>query len=251
MGIYSIIYEMYGRKKYSRRTYRRSSYGKPKTTRRYSRRRYVKSVTPHRTLWSNPLPLTHLFKFKYQDSNFDFTPSAVTGQQSNNWRVNGMYDPDSTGVGVQPYAYDNYLGANNPYQFYKVFAAKIKVVPHLISAASNVNLRFAVFASKQGVTYTGFEDVSQIPGRKLLTINSPDDQDHSLVCYCSMSKLWGKSNFSGDAFDAGYNALPARQSYFTVISDSTLNGNAATVCKVDIVITYYCQLIRADDVDES
>lgn len=245
---------MYGRKRYSRGRSSATKLSRKGSARRFKRSyraRPTKSITTYRTPWKNACAQTGLFKFKYQDSGFDITPSGVTGQTSYNFRLNSMFDPDSTGVGVQPYGYDNYLGANAPYNFYRVYAAKIKVMPMILEDANPVNVRLAVFASRQGYTYAEFEDVTSNGPHKALAIRSIDDQVNNLVLYTKVRDLWRGYDMRDIGFQAGYNANPSNISYFTVLADSTLNGNAQTTVKFDVRITYYCRLNRADNQNES
>lgn len=245
----------YSKRYRSRRTrsFRRTKRtGTSRTTRGYRRKGRYSKVSPRRQLWKNPLPLRGFYRFKFQDSGYSLTTAAVTFQSSMNFRLNSLYDPDPQIGGVQPYGFDQLCSANGIYNFYRVYASKITIYPRVqMNATTNWSLRVCVFPSKQGVTYTEFEDVCQIPGASYASFNSITNGKPKLKSYMSMKKLWGAPPIGSD-FMAGYNANPSQISYWTVLADSSGMSTPAQVTGVfDVRITYYTELTRGDNVNES
>jgi len=63
-----------------------------------------------------PFPRRTITRLKYS-ANYVVTSSGTVTTQV--WNLNGLYDPDSTGVGHQPYGYDQWMDLYSRYRVYK------------------------------------------------------------------------------------------------------------------------------------
>lgn len=247
------------RKSYSRRP--RTSYvrSRPrrKSIRGRSRRKSYSKVSRKWPIWKNPLPQQSLFKFVYQDSRFNLATNLAGGYKTVRlWRGNSLNDPDYTGVGVQPYGYDNLCGPNAPFGRYLVYGSKITVYPHVYAAAtstaSNYSMRMILFPLYgTSVSYDEFEDLCRLPYSRRKVIESANDTKNVVSCYASTRKIIADSgDLSGGYYSAGYNANPPMEWYWHLYMDSNEFQND-TNSYVDVKITYYCKLFKVDDVNES
>jgi len=250
---------MYGNKKvYTKRNSSSTrKYGKKKapSARRNTDRCRVVSVPKQRTLWKNPIPQSGTFKFRYQDSGFDMSVGLPTYTNAYIFRGNSLYDPDATGVGVQPYGYDLYCGAAPTaiFQKYCVLASKIKIYPRCTTVQESgvVGARWIVCPIRTAPpTVTEFEDLNQIPKSRALVINSLDDQKGHLTAYCSTKSIFSEVPSLANDFSAVYSASPNSPWYWYVHVDC-LSTDIEQLMNMDVQITYYCKLSKTDDVNES
>lgn len=250
---------------YGKRTYRRSAastYRKRRTPRkRYSKRRYAK-VSNKRSLWKSPLPTRAFYKLRYQDQGYTMSVGSLgLWKAMRAWRGNSLYDPDYSGLGVQPYGYDNYCGgAGTPFGAYRVYASKIKVYLHCLvqDPASVRGVRVVLIPSRVTLPYSSsFSSVDNCPYSKSLCVNTLDSGPKSwtLSNYMSTKKMFGVKNIDESNFQAVYNSNPAEAWYWYVQVDDTIAGSSVAgdprVWSVDVKITYYCELIRTDDLNSS
>lgn len=248
---------MYGKNKY-RSTSNRTRYpykGKRRNTssvKKYGSRYRTTTASKKWPLWKNPLSQKAAYKFKFADSGFSMSTSAPTYVNSYVFRGNSLYDPDITGVGVQPYGFDNYCNANAPFQRYCVKASKIKIYPHVYDGESDIRaVRWVVVPTRTNPpTYSEFEDLKQIPMNRSLVINSPDDQQGKLIAYTSTRKMYPEMEALTNDFANLYNNNPNSVWYWYIQVD-TLDSGKETIMCFDVEITYYAVLSRSDDVNES
>lgn len=236
-----------------RATYRPRSSKRPQSTRRARPFRGRRPLRKIRALWKNPLPNTGLYKLKYRDTAFTLATTVGSGYQATNlFRGNGMYDPDATGVGVQPYGYDQLLGATSPFYRYRVYAAKITCYPS-ITTGSTASLKFIIVPIPSATpSYTGTDDLAQYRGCKLLkmaSVQTSQSARNKISTFAKTSWFYPKGADESDN-TATYGAVPANQWYFYIMADSTQQASDITT-KFDVQITYYCKLLKSDDINES
>lgn len=225
-----------------------------KTVSRNSARYRNPKVLAVRPSWKNPLPNSGFFKFKYQDSGFLATTNAITYLTDYIFQGNSLFDPDYTGVGVQPYGFDQLCGAGVPFQRYIVYASKIKVYPHFMDEDSVCRaVRWCVYPSisGSGATYREFEDLtSQIFPHKALVMNEVSDQRQNLSCYVSTKNIYRNQTLVETQDGAYYNGNPSNQWFWVVNTNSVLQG-ASVDLLFDVKITYYCKLAKTNNLNES
>lgn len=172
---------------------------------------------------------------------------------SHTFRGNSLFDPDQTGVGVQPYGFDQYCGAGMQFQKYCVYASKIKIYPRCTTAQSSgiVGAKWIVVPIRTiPPTVTEFEDLKQMPWSRSLCINSIDDQKGHLTSYCSTKKQFAEVGYLSNDFSALYSTNPASPWYWYVQVD-TKSSSIEQLMNMDVQITYYCKLSKTDSVNES
>lgn len=119
------------KRSYKRKTPMRRKYTAKKRTYRKKRFSQSKRITTaayiHKPLSANGLPNVLTTKLKYT-SAFTLTTSAVGALSTYHWHLNSLFDPDSTGVGHQPYLYDQLKALYTNYLVIGTYCA-IKLTP--------------------------------------------------------------------------------------------------------------------------
>lgn len=164
------------------------------------------------------------------------------------FRGNGPYDPDLTGIGVQPYGYDIWCQANN-FQRYLCYSSKIKVTFSVTGATYDFIVSIVPHRSA-ALTYTDPSDLRVVPGAKQFRLNSNDHTTKTVVSYSTTRYQYPEFDKKNANFSQEYNAVPNYGWHWHVISDTTPEA-AVKSALMDVEITYYCQLLRKDDDNES
>lgn len=248
-------------RKYRSRKARRLYKSASRRTKKNYRRRY-KKVSIKRSIWKSPIPRQGYYKFTYHDTGFPFATDAVGAFKSlRQFRGNSLYDPDYTGLGVQPYGYDNLCNTNAPFGRYLVYASKITVYPHIYTAddapentTGSWNIKLSVYPTRlNAVSFTDFEDLCRIPYHKSRCIENVDDAggNNTLKRYVSTRKIWAEGGGLQDIdFGAAYNSNPINTWFWNIMMDTSSYSNAVTGY-FDVKIKYYCKLFKQDDINES
>jgi len=219
------------------------------------KRRYAK-VPRIRSLWQNPLPLTAKYRFTYNDTDFSSLLQLGGGYQASRvFSGNSLFDPDTTGVGVQPYGYDQYCGnVGTPFSRYRVFASKITIYPTVKVGGDAVaqQIRLLVFPLR-GTTapsYTGVDDMMRLPFCKVLVVRSSDNNGKTkLGNYCTTRRILPDIPESAD-LSALYNANPNSPWSWHLYIDTIQQGVEGQL-NYDVKIVYYARLIKNNDINES
>jgi len=236
-------------RKASRKSYVRQTRGRKAF--RPRRARITKAVS-FRSKWKNPLPGKGYYKLRYNDTGFSVTTADVIWQVGHTFRGNSLYDPDESGVGVQPYGYDQLCSAASPFGKYTVFASKIKIYPHYTDTDTLPRgVRWIVVPSRSvQPAYFEFEDLKQMPGARSLVINDIGDQKGHLSSYMSTRRIFSDLPSLSNDTSSNYNGNPASTWYWYIQTDS--QSQAVQIDQMfDVAITYYCVLSKIESVNES
>lgn len=241
-----------GKKSVKRRFRSKKSYG-----RRTNKKMAI--IRPH---WKNPLPTAGNYKFTYHDTGFALACNVGNGYQAaRQWRGNSLFDPDYTGIGVQPYGYDNLCGSNCPFGKYTVYASKITVYPHVyttdeqpVNGSGSWAIRTILYpANTNALTYNDYEDLCRMPYSKRRCIENSEDAggNNIMKSYTSTRKMFPEAKgLQESSYTANYDATPAKVWYWTLLQDT---GEFDMDCSIyyDVKITYYATLLKSNDVNES
>lgn len=249
---------MYG-KRYSRRKapYRRTRGNRYRSgyRRKNIRSRYRRPVRKLRKTWAKATTVGRYRKFIYNDEDFVASLAALTPSPDHVFRGNSIYDPDYTGVGVQPYGYDQVIPTF--FMNYWVTASKITVYPSTRQAVTGESGQPGIKGVivpyyDDALPYTEFTDVIRMPGARAIQFNADslaEPGGNSISSYFSTRGIYG-SQFRAEGCTANAGSNPANVWYWHVLffrgpwqEDFSVN--------FDVKITYYTVLSKTEQLNES
>lgn len=246
-----------------RKTYRNSGASKSTSTRKVSgrkrvyRRRAYKKIKPFGSKWLYPLSQAGKYKFVYADTGFSARINLGSGFAATYlFRGNGPYDPDFTGVGVQPYGWDQVMGPNQ-YSTYACPASACRIYFRAGTNTEDVRRISAILVPVKTTSYatTDISDLRMAPYHKETMYDNVTETTRGakLKNYCSTKRLFTDSKvIQGN--NVAYNAAPSGayswywQIIFTV--DGT-NDDLDFYVYFDVKIAYYTMVSRAELPNES
>jgi len=168
--------------------------------------------------------------------------SQLTGLLGENvYRGNSAFDPDQTGAGGQPMAYDNYAGL---YQYYTVLASGIEVIADVNNTGvRNVTIGITPCNVSTGFGTTGQELAMEQPYSKFkqLLMGSDGTGQATLKHYMCTNKIFGVKRAAieiEDGYSAAVSTNPSNSWYWHVWN--FVPGGATQSLIVQVVLTYYC-----------
>lgn len=211
------------------------------------RRRSIPRTLALRSKWERPEAQTGLVRFRYADQGFDASTTVGNSYRSTyNFRGNGPYDPDSTGVGVQPYGWDYKSGA---FTDVMVYASKITVRWNIADNSAREVVCTILPLIVQAPTSIDSADVRQIPKHRQTRLAgvSGITRRNTQTSYCS-TKFFYK--YTDTTLDGTFSAVPGQQWFWHVIADTAALGVEVAIY-FDVEITYYCRLSKQTTYNES
>lgn len=209
-----------------------------------------------RAKWLNPDSQKLMLRFTYTDTGFSRTLAAGTAWAGEYvFRGNGPYDPDLTGVGVQPYSYDQYLGAAL-YTNYLVKSSSIRVYFHPDADFSSIRRLHAMLipTRQQTLIVTDPSDLRMMPFAQETTYDGETESTKGakMKHYASNKKVIPEFNSNSYSYSAVYNGTPASQWYWHVIFWTDMYSSTEQInCIFDVKIRYYTILSRSALPNES
>lgn len=212
-----------------RRTYRRRA--PVRRRRRYARRTRGKKY--NRAIVRNPqTPFPDVMFTKMKYSQHIATGSFTTSPNLRVFAGNGMYDPDITGAGHQPYGFDEYATL---YFRYQVRASKIKIIP-----GPTDGIFLTVRPSTTSGTVLTIAEAMERPNSKTVTFGGDSASHNTFIQhYWKTSKALGrKCRLDDDDTSADYNANPTKLWYWAINQINT-DQSTSTSDNMMVEITYY------------
>lgn len=222
-----------------KRTYRK----RKTTTKRAPRRTYRRNANRPVFAISGgnqqlPVPNRMIIKMRYSDTinlNADGTSASTY-----TYALNGLYDPDISGVGHQPMGFDQFAAL---YQSYKVLGAKVKLEAcgPVGGATSD---QYIGFQFHENSSYTPSNIVQIIErGREVHRLLGNQTNRATLYMKWSGKKWYGKENYSGFSGAGSISSNPSEICYCSVFAtraDNTENPDAiAAVITIDYIVEWF------------
>lgn len=198
----------------------------PKKSRKMFERRRKPNVVRFQTLNSSQFKAKAPFADKQKATLRyveDFTLDPATGALAKqNFSANGLYDPNITGVGHQPYGFDTYMSI---YNHYRVLRSRIAVTCAPVSNAAPTGNMIVSIGLKDDTT----TESNMLTARETKDVNFQPLGSYEIK---TVRQVWRpKDIFNGnhDSLSGTDSANPAEQTYFNVCAShmvSTQDGGA-------------------------
>lgn len=178
------------------------------------------------------IPNAVIMKHKYSD-NFGAPISSTINTAI--FHLNSLYDPYQTGVGHQPYYFDQLAALYNKYT---VFGVKVDLVASC--GGANTQCMIGMKAQRDTTALVNIGDLAERPGAKWTILNSQGPQKR-LSKYFNLAQLFGvsKKAISNDGeYSAASSASPTKL-YYLNISAQHPDGATATNIFYNVTLTFY------------
>lgn len=187
---------------------------------------------------TSPIPDRYMCKLKYSQN----VQLATTGANPiyHLFRTNSLFDPDYTGVGHQPYGFDQLAIL---YTKYRVYGMKYKITCTNIAA---VPVNVAVVLKPVNTPSTVWSTIAEKPYNQVRHL-APQGAGGSIKVingYVQNHKLLGVSKQEyriDDDFDASMGGNPTTVAYLHVYVEAPA-GTAAHNVYVDVQLTYFASM---------
>lgn len=190
------------------------------------------------------LKTTPLFPIVKQISGqiyYDYQKTLTGGVgaiPTNFYSVNGLFDPDVTGVGHQPIGFDQMMAL---YEQFTVVRAHIKVT----FASAGDHARVGVYLNPD-TTSASLPRLVENGLMKMGVVNGPATANgtHSfctLELTCDIPKYFGKTREAILASPEMYGTIaanPTEQAYFAVCAWAAFDSSADVTVAYDVIVTY-------------
>lgn len=202
---------------------------KKNTVRRYRRRRrpgFLISSGPGLTK-SFPMGKTYRWRTRYCDTNFRLTPTVSQFPVSHVFSMNGLWDPDFTGIGHQPIGFDQLVGTI--YDHYTVIGSRAKVHFTNLSTISpqNVLLQLKDTTTTSGDMSAIIENGTCVTG--VLGPRNTGECCKTLSINCSMKKFFSRNVMNDSKYEGNAGNNPLEGVYLHVTTQPMVGGDLEPV----------------------
>lgn len=155
--------------------------------------------------------------------------------------LNNVYDPNQTGIGHQPYGFDQLTPF---YGYYVVHSCRWRILATTIGNTSEVCVAYQIYPAVSGVSIAGISVDAATEKSAVSTFNvgpSGNDRSRMVTGVVQMPKVFGlsppqyKDNL--DQYGAAVTSGPAAGAYFEV-GVGSYSGSAGVSLSVQIVLDY-------------
>lgn len=207
------------------------------SSRSMSRTTGVARTWPMKMTWGSkafdpfPTKLNNVV-FRYS-ANISITPAAASVPGSHVFRTNSLFDPDYTGVGSQPYGFDQYA---NIYKYYRVNKAVITVTYQGGAMGANTTMGTTIRTTPTVVTDS--EHIREVKGTRCTNLLGGFAGEQKV------QQVWTREDVNVENFDSMtsvFTGNPNEQNYFHVwLAPNSVAPLGAGYLAVDII--YYAEL---------
>jgi len=217
---------------------------KTKQTRGNKKGRRNRGGAPRGVLTSAFLPFT-VRTLKYT-SNKLLTENAAGAGATNVYALNGMYDPDFTGVGEQPMWFDQLLTVSGPYLKYRVLAATVvvtfanntagNVYAYINFTASNTIPASLIAAQQKPMSrFAIMNPATSGKGQRVFRVRMPI---HTVL---GITKVHLKND---DYYSGSYTANPSMQAFMQVGIYAAPGGAVVGQANYTVEIDYHAEVYQ-------
>jgi len=197
----------------------------------------------------SPVPSRYITKLKYAEA---VTVTGI-GPQVYQWNLNGLYDPNRTGTGHQPYGYDQLCGpvGTSLYNRYRVFR-----VDYVLTVANdNYNIHYGVLPSNVATPpITNVSEMRENP-RAQYAVQNPGGTLKKIKGTISLPALTGRTKqqyMADDSYQAVFNALPNEVMTLSCYSQGLNDDSGSSMSHTfNILLVYHVEFFDPHVLDQS
>lgn len=222
----------------ARRIFRR----KRRVARKRMMKRKAKTTLVNKSL--QPIPDRYICKMKYATS---VTTELLTGQYV--FRLNSLYDPDLTGVGHQPYGFDNLALL---YNRYRVVSCGWRIQQPSRADGSPIIVA-ALPSNDASLVWGDYAQLAENSRAKYVT-NNPGAPVATLTGKQYLPRLMGRTRvqyMADDSYQAVVNANPSETGYLYLNTFLAQTGAIAGGVPLNIVLEYSVEFFDAKHILQS
>lgn len=196
-----------------------------------------------------PIPARYITKMKYAES-FVLTGTGLRTQQMN---LNSLFDPNRSGLGHQPYGFDQLCGPSGSalYNRYRVF----KVDYVVVVANDTYNIHYAVLNSNDASPPIGSVSEARENPRCQYKCQNPGGTLKTITGSISLPSLMGRTKaqyMASDNYQSQYNTSPSELAVMNIYAQG-LNDDVGVSMShtVNVLLTYHVELFDPHVLDQS
>lgn len=202
------------------------SKSKKRTFKKSSKRPLQKSIVDFGLAFPAKAKMTH----KYHE-NFTMTVAAGGGIQTNyTFSANGMYDPNITGTGHQPFCFDQMAAV---YNHYVVIASKITIRCGQYSTANSPMYVSIIYNDDSTVT-PSFDTMAEQGNSISIALGAAQTEMRSLSLKYSAKKVFGGGLLANNGLQGSTTTNPTEASNYTVSLFSPSGAGGTIQCEAFI-----------------
>lgn len=206
----------------------------------YRRRRYTRKRPRLRGRTGFP---TQLYtKLKYTQT---VTLNGASGTISGNvFSGNSLFDPDASGIGHQPYFYDQLTGV---YNSYIVYASKIEIMS---GTNSSVDARIVCRPAIPSTAVGNMDLECERPNSKCWFVK-PEGTSIKHHHFARTKNVFGsQSKILDENFQAAVTTNPNNRWYWLLAAQAT-DQTSSVICQLTVTITYYARFFDRTTLSQS
>ena len=227
-------------------------YVKKTTKRVYKKRTMRKAYKPKRRVprllsaSTYPFPRTTTRKLKYVES-FGLDSSTASALATYVFSCNGLYDPNITGTGHQPYGFDQLMAL---YNHYEVLSSKIKITIADSNATNSIGLICRVDANGN-LNTSNLQLIMEQPDTKKVIFNPAEAHRTILRHSWNQRKFFGKRKAGDEALCGTGGNNPAESSFYIIgLASVDPNANAPNMY-LTVEIDYVARFFEPQELSSS
>lgn len=205
------------------------------------------TVNVNRSL--QPFAQRYICKMKYAEVR-TVTGPIGGGLAQYNWNLNSVFDPNLTGIGHQPYGYDQLVDLYNRYRVYRV--DYVISALNTDAASQNYSVIGALPSNEPFTAAGGVSELMENPRCKYIT-QAPNAALKVLRGSISLPSLVGRTKaqyMADDRYQAVATTSPAEQAVLnvmggTISGTSGSGGTATNTMQLSISLVYHVEWFDA------
>lgn len=158
------------------------------------------------------------------------------------FRANGIYDPNVTGTGHQPYGHDTLASI---YNHYNVLGSMITVTP----VSSNQSGTVGITMTDDTTVNADFDTVKEVKPTTFMVINNSSTGLNKITSKFNPDAWWPKTYQKST--QASYGADPSDQVFYDIWAVGKTNNEASVSIDILVTLSYIVESYELKDLGQS